>query len=364
MAIDSLPFPEGKLLYSNCWEDAEVLLQALHPVTGMRVLSIASAGDNCLSLLTGEPDELIAVDANPVQLYLLELKAAAFSTLSYEEMLGFLGFREATNRLFSFSVIREQLTEPCRFYWEMNLPALERGVIHTGKLERYFRHYRNYILPLLAKRKTLRQYFSGPTSPEERLAYLNKLNSPFTQSLIRFFFSRAVIGALGRKKQLFSEVKANVSKHLLDVLQHFITDANSWENFYLSYITTGKWASGLPHYAREENFGPIRENLHKLRMEHGYLEEVMKTGKPVHLINASDIFEYFPEKRFQSFAGELEKLPELHKIAYWNFMVSRKLSEQTPVLHCDEGLSAALKNRDKLIFYRNFYVEVRNSPGI
>ena len=42
--------------YANCWEDADVLLDALQPKPGDRILSIASAGDNSLSLLASGAD--------------------------------------------------------------------------------------------------------------------------------------------------------------------------------------------------------------------------------------------------------------------------------------------------------------------
>src|SRR4029079_3337101 len=49
--------------YASVWEDADVLCEALAPVArGGRLLSIASAGDNALALLTLDPAEVVAVD--------------------------------------------------------------------------------------------------------------------------------------------------------------------------------------------------------------------------------------------------------------------------------------------------------------
>src|ERR1035438_6503552 len=48
------------LHYSCVWEDADVLCQALAPVAqGRRLLSISSAGDNSLALLTLDPSEVV-----------------------------------------------------------------------------------------------------------------------------------------------------------------------------------------------------------------------------------------------------------------------------------------------------------------
>ena len=42
-----------RIRYAQCWEDADVLLQALAVQPGDVCLSIASGGENTLSLLTG-----------------------------------------------------------------------------------------------------------------------------------------------------------------------------------------------------------------------------------------------------------------------------------------------------------------------
>ena len=46
--------------YANCWEDADVLLQALEIKPTGFYLSVASAGDNTLSLLSANPAQVIA----------------------------------------------------------------------------------------------------------------------------------------------------------------------------------------------------------------------------------------------------------------------------------------------------------------
>src|SRR5206468_12454551 len=79
--------------YASVWEDAEVLCEALQPVArNGRLLSIASAGDNALALLTLDPAEVVAVDLSAAQLACTELKLAAFRALDDSELLEFLGF--------------------------------------------------------------------------------------------------------------------------------------------------------------------------------------------------------------------------------------------------------------------------------
>ena len=55
-------------------------------------MSIASAGDNTFSLLTLNPELIVAVDISKVQLFLVELKKIAILNFDREKYLQFAGF--------------------------------------------------------------------------------------------------------------------------------------------------------------------------------------------------------------------------------------------------------------------------------
>ncbi|MBK9239282.1 MAG: DUF3419 family protein [Acidobacteria bacterium] len=66
------------LRYSCVWEDADVLCSALEPVAKeRRLLSISSAGDNALALLTLDPSEVVVIDVDQAQLNALEVALAS-----------------------------------------------------------------------------------------------------------------------------------------------------------------------------------------------------------------------------------------------------------------------------------------------
>src|SRR5205807_6422671 len=84
--------------YAQCWEDADVLLEALDVQPGDVCLSIASAGDNTLALLSRNPARVLAVDLSPAQLACLELRVAAYRELSHPELLELIGSRPSRRR--------------------------------------------------------------------------------------------------------------------------------------------------------------------------------------------------------------------------------------------------------------------------
>ena len=72
--------------YSQCWEDPTTLIKALRISPEDNVISIASGGDNTLALLLENPKSITAIDSNPAQIYLCELKIKAIHEKVYGEV--------------------------------------------------------------------------------------------------------------------------------------------------------------------------------------------------------------------------------------------------------------------------------------
>ena len=154
--------------YANCWEDANVLCEALRPQPGARILSVASAGDNVLSLLA-EGAEVVAADLSKAQLACLELRCAAFRRLPYDELLAFLGVCPSNNRLSTYARLKSDLSSEARSFWTHHQRQLAGGVIHSGKFEAYFTIFRTRVLPLIHSRRTIDRLLEnkrrrGPTN--------------------------------------------------------------------------------------------------------------------------------------------------------------------------------------------------------
>jgi phosphoenolpyruvate-protein kinase (PTS system EI component) len=58
--------------YAQLWEDADVLTEALGDVSGGTLVSICSAGDNALAMLTLDPAKVVVVDLSPAQIACLQ----------------------------------------------------------------------------------------------------------------------------------------------------------------------------------------------------------------------------------------------------------------------------------------------------
>lgn len=346
--------------YANCWEDADVLIEGLQVQEGDRVLSIGSAGDNSFSLLTGDPELVVAVDINPIQLRLIALKKAAIQALDHDAFLQFLGFRSSKNRLALFDQVKSYLSADLQRFWSARSEEIELGIIHQGKFERYFQLFHTKVLPLIHTQRRIETLFEEKTEKAQASFYQKQWNNLRWRSLFKVFFSKFVMGRLGRDPQFLKEVEVPVSTFILQQSERHLSSINCQSNYFLHYIMTGSFGEHLPHYARKENFEIIKKRLDRLHIFNGLAEDAFRAYQDFNKFNLSNIFEYMTPELFQKITDNLvENGADNARYAYWNLMVPRRMSEVNNRLKCACEISNQLSPRDKGFFYSNMHLEVK-----
>lgn len=344
--------------YANVWEDAETLLRGLRCKEGDKILSIASAGDNSFSLLVTNPSLIVAVDVNEHQLHLTELKRAAIRSLERDECMAFLGFRNGENRIATYHSIKHILTEQARELFDSNLDWIEDGIIDCGKFERYFRIFSKRVMPFIHRKKTTEKLLVPKSQQEQEQFYHNNWNTWQWRLLFKIFFSKQVMGRLGRDPEFLAEVKVPVSKFIFMKAEKHLKSTRAQSNHILRYNLTGSFGLELPHYLREENFFIIKEKIDKLQLFKGYAEEAIAEYGKFDAMNMSNIFEYMPQDVFKNTgAGLVAGLNQSGRIAYWNLMVPRRLSKAFHELEYKKELSHELTAEDKGFFYHSIIIE-------
>lgn len=349
-----------QIRYASCWEDADILLDALAPLEGARVLSVASAGDNSLSLLSRSPELVVAADLSPAQIACAELKVAAFRSLEYEEMLAFLGMAESSSRGAVYDRLKMSLSSGTRGFWDGHREDVERGIVHAGKFERYFSIFRRFILPLVHSRSRVRALLEPRDRKGREAFYEERWNTWRWRGMFRLFFSRLTMGRLGRDPEFFRYVEGSVADRILSRTRYALTALPVHGNPYVRSILTGSFEGALPHYARREAFESIRSNLGGLRFVHGSVNSAARdAGVRFDRFNLSDIFEYMSPHETRACASDLIDHASPDAVfAYWNMLAPRRLSELLPArLHHDDYLSAALFARDNAFFYSAFHID-------
>jgi S-adenosylmethionine-diacylglycerol 3-amino-3-carboxypropyl transferase len=350
--------------YANVWEDAQVLRRGLRIRPGERVLSIGSAGDNCFALLLDDPECVVAADVNPAQLHLIELKMAAIRALDYADLQGFLGFSEADDRLAVYDrQIAPQLSAAAQAFWSQKRPDVARGVIHTGKFEQYFQLFARRVLPLIHGAGMVEALLAPKSAAAQQNFYAERWNTWRWRALFKLFFSRFVMGRLGRDPAFLSEVKLQVGDYIFQKAAQQLSRVAAQHNPILRYNLTGSFGHLRPDYiANAENIACIRARLDRIRLFQGFVQDAGVPYGPFDAMNLSDIFEYMDEALFAQTGRALHQSSAPGcRIAYWNLMAPRRLSEILPEhFTFQEALSHQLTAVDRGFFYSKTLIDMRS----
>ena len=312
--------------YSQCWEDTEVLLESLNIQENDICFGILSAGDNVFSMLAENPKKVVALDISFPQIALAKLKKEVFNSLSYEEMLEFMGVMKSDKRIEIYDRIKENLDKEVKEYWDFNKEAIQKGIIHAGKFEKFFKIFREKILPFVHSKKQIEKLLEKK-SRQERIEYYDKYWNNFRWKLMfKLFFSKYIVGKLGRDKEFFRYAEKNISEEMKERSRYALCELNPYENPYINYILTGNYRKDcLPYFLRKENFDKIIKNLHKVEILQSSVEEYLdQIDFKIDKFNLSDIFEYMSAENYSKLMGKIYDNAENNALlAYWNLIVER-----------------------------------------
>ncbi|MEM6910230.1 MAG: DUF3419 family protein [Verrucomicrobiota bacterium] len=347
-----------RIRYAFPWEDAEILVAALQP-RGRRCLSIGASGDNSLALLAAGAESVLAAELNPAQIACLELRVAAFGCLEWQELLQLLGVRACGDRAVLYRRCREGLSSEACAFWDACDWEKARSPASDGKFERYFAMFRRVVLPLCHSRRRVAELLESRSREERRRFHDEVWDNRRWRALFAVFFSRRVMGWLGRDPAFFRYVEGSVAERIRGRVRHALVELDPSANPYLRFILNGAYGDCLPPTFREENFPRIREALAEGRLEihRGPVEGVKEARFDA--FNLSDIFEYMSADATESVLRSLlSRARGGARLAYWNMLAPRSRPESLAHrLRPLEEEAARLFQRDPAFFYSRFVVE-------
>jgi S-adenosylmethionine-diacylglycerol 3-amino-3-carboxypropyl transferase len=338
------------LKYSNCWEDARLLNTALQVDEHSSVLSISSAGDNSFYLLINNPKKMTCIDMNHVQIYVTMLKEVAIRELSHRHYLEFTGFEDSERRVEIFQGLIGELSAACQNYFLENMHLIERGIINEGKFEQYFQKFAHKVLPLIHTKKRVNRLFETKSTKEQEEFYSKRWNNSRWKFLFKLFFSRFVMGRLGREPEKLAQVEGTVGSMIFNMAEQHLKSVDCQTNYILEYTLKGKFQDHLPPYVEEENYIKIKRWLSSNQINYVTcsLEEALGKGEEYNRYNLSNIFEYMTVEVFEANLNAIyDHSPKGSRMCFWNLMVTREMNE--PRFHEEPSPQA-----DMGFFYKKF----------
>ncbi|OIW22276.1 S-adenosyl-L-methionine-dependent methyltransferase [Coniochaeta ligniaria NRRL 30616] len=180
---------KDEYIYAFTWEDARVDERILKLGPDDVVLAITSAGDNILSYARQSPARIHAIDLNPTQNHLLELKVAAYTAaLPYDDFWQIFGEGKHPGfRSILVTKLSPHLSSRAFQYWLANSRIFTsprgRGLYDTGGSKHAIRIFR-YLSTLFGVRAAVRSILSSKTLNEQREVWRDRLRPALLSRLV------------------------------------------------------------------------------------------------------------------------------------------------------------------------------------
>lgn len=202
-------------IYAFTWEDSRTDARLLK-ITGEDViLAITSAGDNILSYALERPKRIHAVDLNPAQNHLLELKTACFRALEYQDMWKLFGEGKHENfHKLLLEKLSPHLSSQAFDFWLHTGPKTfgvsGPGLYYTGG-SRHALRLIAWLGSLLGVRNDMRRLCEVQTLAEQREIWTKRVRKVLLSQLLAYFvvgserFLWKALGVPGEQRAMIEE---------------------------------------------------------------------------------------------------------------------------------------------------------------
>ena len=267
------------LFFAQVREDPVLEIEALRAGAEDTVVVVSSGGCTALSLLAAGAGTVIAVDLNPAQNHLVELKAAAVSRFPPPAAIAFLGgsTESAQRRRHGYRQLRSDLSAEARGYWDARPRAIEHGVLTSGVTERFIDMIVKAMRTAIHPPSRIRRLLDCPTLDAQRDLYRREWNNYRWRLMFKAILNRAVFRHT-YDPAFFAQVEnPSFPDHFHRTFEHGLTNIAVGNNYFLHHMLTGSYphdvAGGVPAYLA----GGAADRMAGLRLVDGGYVDYLQT---------------------------------------------------------------------------------------
>ena len=266
----------GQLIYNACWEDPRIDRELLALQPDSRVVMITSAGCNALDYLLDGPAEIHAIDVNPRQNAVLELKLALITRGDFGDLFEFFGIGSHERFRAVYRSVRPLLSVSARSFWDAKISFFDPGSLKKsfyyhgaagmaawllgGALFRAKPNIKNHALCLL----------DADTLAQQARVYAllePKIWGKLSHWLIRQRMVMTLLGVPAPQIRLIeNHYPGGLTCYVKDKLRHVMSELPARENYFWRVYMTGSYTlSCCPNYLREENLPVLAARAARIR---------------------------------------------------------------------------------------------------
>lgn len=343
------------LNFTSSNEDGRTELEALDLGPEDRVLCLTASGTRPLDLLMGDPGEVLAIDLNPAQNHLLELKMAAFQILPDDALYAYLGIDPSADRLTLHTRLEPLLSNETRAFWQSKPALIRKGIWTVGRWERVLRTLARLLH--LVRGKKLDHLFNARTPGEQQQIWSEYFDDWFWKSSIQLlssrFFWTHIIGEPGGQ---FLPDKRETTTRLIEAFREASGQFLFSQSDFASLMLRGQHIShaALPVHLLPNNLETVRKRLDRIRIQ---TTDLAALDRNIHgrfsAYSLSDFGSYCDAAAYAScWQGVLETAQPTARFCERIFMNRLALPERVSQrVSIDHALSDRLSRTDRAIIY-------------
>jgi S-adenosylmethionine-diacylglycerol 3-amino-3-carboxypropyl transferase len=265
----------NNLIYNQCWEDPRLDRAVMDLDADSTVVMITSAGCNALDYLIDAPSHIFAIDVNPRQNALLELKRQMFRFGNHAFLFDCFGqgYSSDFDTIYKGS-LRKSLPEFAQYFWDTHLHYLNG----TSKKQSFFFHgtsgtfawmMSHYLNRNPDRKKAVHELLESQTL-EEQVYWYDQIEEYIWNSFSTWFIDRhvvlALLGVPRQQRDLIQEqYPGGVSRFVRDKLRHVFTRLHISDNYFWRVYLTGAYTSSCcPEYLKSQHFGALRNSIDRI----------------------------------------------------------------------------------------------------
>ncbi|MGE0756184.1 MAG: DUF3419 family protein [Pirellulaceae bacterium] len=261
----------NNLVYNTCWEDPRLDRVALQLGPDDTVMVITSAGCNALDYLLAGARRVHAVDMNPRQNALLELKVAAIRRLDYERFFQMFGKgRLPEARAVYQGELRRELSPWAQNYWDRRIKFFSNrrhSFYFRGSSGSFARLINVYVDHVCRIRPQVDRLLNAPSLEEQQQIYYNEVADRFWSRMIRFLMDRdttlSMVGVpKAQRRQVELQYDGGIVQFVQDCVEAVFAKLPLHDNYFWRVYLTGEYSpTCCPEYLKEESFRRLKDGL-------------------------------------------------------------------------------------------------------
>ncbi len=375
---------QNNLVYNTCWEDPRLDRVALELGPDDSVVVITSAGCNALDYALTGTKQVHAVDMNPRQNALLELKKSGIANLEFEDFFKMFGDGRLPGAKSIYrDKLRGDLSEWSQRFWDKRIkffdnrrkPFYFRGT--SGAFARMVNMYTDWVVKL---RPDINELLDTKSLDEQKDIYHNRIRSRLWTKSLRAALNRGTTWSMvgvprAQRVQVDNQYPGGIVKFVEDCMDAVFGELSVADNYFWRVYITGSYTPDCcPEYLKPDNFEQLkgglvdRVNVYTDSVQ-GFLE---KHDEPVsrfvlldHMDWLSDRFFPLLESEWQAIANRASdnarviwrsgglKTDFIDRVQVEVDGQVRNISE---MLTYNEALASELHAKDRVHTYGSFYI--------